>query len=436
MWRPLGHMLFAAPREEKAAWILDAPGHREDGNPVPEKFFETICKKGTIELPAGVFDVAQEFLAGDPEATWLLDAPGHQEDGRPVPENHVGQIVVSERRGSLMLGAGCFTVIRPTVSSSSTRRRVSFNTEAEVHQVPPNPEEPTWVFDAPGFAEHGRPVPMDYVQSIVRTGTLPRVALPGGFFTVAFQPVHQEDVPKAPPCPTTPNLTSKKGATARALSRLRAALPRAADGSGVEGADVAEVLAEETITEGAEAAEAKLTGESNAEGDAAPTECDGLSGTEDDKKGAATPGKDAVEVAPAIEMLRRCFAAQAADFVADVPQGWVLVAPGRPQDGELVPPKYIPNVVSDANMGRLELPGGAFTVVLQAPFKSQPRPAYKTAGARLPRARTNSEDPEPRACSNVACRRTCSAPPLAPRDARARIAKLTLLSAAAAGEAV
>jgi len=314
--RPLGHVIFAAPRLETAAWVLDAPGHKEDGRAVPEKFHSEIHRTGTIQLPVGTFGVVQDVPAAGLEPTWILDAPGHKEDGHAVPEQFVSAIAISERRGCLNLPAGRFIVMRPPASScSSMRRRVKFNAEAEVVQVAPKVDEPTWVFISPGFVEHSRPVPAPFLKDIVPTTTLPRLALQAGFFTVALEPDQQE-------------------------------------GGGDQ---------------------------------------------DDDIEAGYSAAKEGITVAG-----------------AGSPMSWVFVAPGHSLDGELVALEHIPEIVTDAQAGLLDLPGGTFTVVLQLPCKSRPRQTYKTCGARLPLTRTMSEILEIRPIISERSSRTraSSAPPM------------------------
>jgi len=183
--RPLGHVLFPAPMSPRFRWVLDAPGHREDGNPVPEKFIRDIVKKGSIALPAGVYNVVWKCGEQGESPKWVLDAPGHKEHGHPVPDKFLGDVISDSKQGSLSLAAGNFSVVKRT--SALTRRRVSFNVVSE--EVPVSPRVGSgWVFDAPGYKEHGSEVPESLVDQIQCTGTLPRLALPGGCFTVAQLP--------------------------------------------------------------------------------------------------------------------------------------------------------------------------------------------------------------------------------------------------------
>lgn len=186
--RPLGHVLFPPPKKPGPRLVLHAPGKLEDGQPLPERLHGDVTKSGTLDLPGGTFNVAQLASsegAGGPD--WILDAPGHSEDGHVVPQQFVKDIVCDARKGSILLPAGRFTVFWLKPPGARERRRLSFHAVPEVLLVAPIADGPRWVFDAPGYAEHGKPVPEDYVGQIVCTGTLPRISLPSGAFTVAQQ---------------------------------------------------------------------------------------------------------------------------------------------------------------------------------------------------------------------------------------------------------
>lgn len=185
--RPLGHLLFAAPRTLDGNWVLHAPGHREHSQPVPAKFLQAINKKGTLALPGGTFSVYQESDGLD--ARWTLEAPGHKENGHPVPEAYIKNIVCDGKTGSLLLGAGRFTVMWQGLSSSTaseTRRRVRFDSDPEVRVIQ-STGGAGWVFDSPGYSEHGMLVPEAYTSQIEITGTSARISLPSGCFAVVQQ---------------------------------------------------------------------------------------------------------------------------------------------------------------------------------------------------------------------------------------------------------
>lgn len=185
--RPLGHVIFAAPRGPGMRWVIDAPGHEDNGQFVPEDLICEIKIQGNLKLPAGTFNVVQQCMVTGASGKWVLDAPGFKEDGCFVPEEFVGEIECDPEQGRLLLGVNHFNVVQKVVSSASPsliRRRVSFNAEPEVLEVPPCLGGETWIFDTPGYKEHGRPVPADYINQITVTGMGPRICLSGGSYSV------------------------------------------------------------------------------------------------------------------------------------------------------------------------------------------------------------------------------------------------------------
>jgi len=117
----------------------------------------------------------------------VLDAPGFKEHGRLVPQKFIGDIVSSH--AFLLLKAGRLTVVqKPVTSRSKSRRRVSFNADSEEFQISCGGGE-CWVFefDTP-FCDRGTPVADDFVDEIVCHGAGPRVSTPSGSFKVIQLP--------------------------------------------------------------------------------------------------------------------------------------------------------------------------------------------------------------------------------------------------------
>eukprot|EP00747_Dinoflagellata_sp_TGD_P221458 gnl/TRDRNA2_/TRDRNA2_93289_c0_seq1.p1 gnl/TRDRNA2_/TRDRNA2_93289_c0~~gnl/TRDRNA2_/TRDRNA2_93289_c0_seq1.p1 ORF type:complete len:285 (-),score=38.58 gnl/TRDRNA2_/TRDRNA2_93289_c0_seq1:234-1049(-) len=172
--RPLSHVLFTVP--QGPVWVLDQPGHRQHGDPVPQELVGEIQQTGTLDLPSGTFRVHNQ------NDKWVLDAPGFKEHGHPVPQKYVGGIVSIHH--SLLLKAGRFTVVQKPAS----KRRVFFNANSEEFRISCEGDE-SWVFafDTP-FCDRGTPVAEDFVDQIVCDGTVPRISTPSGSFNVIQLP--------------------------------------------------------------------------------------------------------------------------------------------------------------------------------------------------------------------------------------------------------